>query len=191
MKKLLLGALAVGLLGLAPLCRAGGSGISPQQLALQDRLEQRISCEFQGVPLTEVLQYFRDTLQVNIALNALWEQEQAPVTLALKDVPARTALRWAIRQAGLRYVLLDGTVCVAPPEIALRAEPTYFKQYDVMDLAGPPGTGFGQAAGNASVGGEDEALVRFLAQCTGQMQWDAVSPGGDAAGAPTQNRETP
>jgi hypothetical protein len=195
MKNVFLIALGAGILALAPASLAEKHYLSPQQLLLEERLQKRISCDFQGVPLNEAVAYLREELQINITLDADYEQEQALVTLSLKDVPARTILQWMMRQTGLRYALVDGAVYIAPPQKALRSEPRYFKQYDVADIVAPAGGGFsGQSGGTgassqgSTLSADDrEALRQFLMECTGRENWDENQSNAGEASPQTQN----
>lgn len=161
----------------------------PRQLALEERLQQRMSCDFQEMPLAEAVEYLREQLQINITLDAGIDLEQAPVTLSRKDVPARSILEWITRQTGLQYALADGNVCISSPQRALRSEPMYFKQHDVMDLTMPVSgaaqqpTGTGGTTMNAN---EQEALRQFLMECTGRQNWDENTTNGQPA-TQTQN----
>ena len=195
MKNAFLILLGAGILMLAPASIADQRYLSPRQLFLEDRLQTRISCDFPGVPLAEAVAYLREQLQINITLEVGYEQEQALVTLTLKDVPAQTVLQWITHQTGLRYVLLDGVVYIAPPQQALHSEPMYFKQYDVMDLVVPAGVGFGGQTAATGTGGqgstlssnEQEALRQFLMECTGRANWDETTTNETGPASQPQN----
>ncbi len=123
------------------------------KLPLQAKLESRVDCHFDETPLREALTFFRDTLDANIVLDpALRDIEQSLVSLEVRDIPARQALRATARQAGLEYVFADGAVYVSTRERAIRVEPADFRQYDVSDLLISP-AGFGGPGGFGGYGG--------------------------------------
>ena len=179
-------------------------------LPLQLKLDKSVSCSFQQTPLSEVLQFFRGTLDINLVLAESASQfAEKPITLAVRDIPAHQALTWALRQAGLQYVFANGVVYVAERQQALRAEPVSFRQYDVSDLLTPlptstgtstatSGTGTGTTTGSgtttggtSSSGAED--LIRLIVIFTGRENWDEVVILGasttTSSGVETRSRE--
>lgn len=175
--------------------------ISPAQLALQETLEKRISCDFAEATLAEVVEFLKTALGINIVVFAPFDQSQAPITLSLKNVTASTVLRYATRQAGLQYVLVDGVVYIAAQQDALNLEPTYFKHYEITDVLAPvSNTGTtASAGGTATTGGaavaggnvlslqDAQALVAFIVQCTGPENWTNVAASPTYAPVPNSN----
>ena len=112
------------------------SAASKKQIAA--KLKQPISVSFDQTPLDEVIAFFRTTLNVNIVLDdEAGDTQEKFITLHLKNVPARSVLRWVARLAGLDYTVTEDMVYIAPrKKIALTGR-AYFRQYDVNDLLVP------------------------------------------------------
>lgn len=111
------------------------SAAAPQQpgpRTLQERLERRISVDFQDQPLKDVLDYLRETEGVSFAYRPSdLEFDSLPVNLTLHDVPLATVLDLALEGRGLAWQARDGYVRILAQRAARRLEP---KVYDVRDL---------------------------------------------------------
>ncbi|MGO8702944.1 MAG: hypothetical protein ACLQVA_03920 [Candidatus Brocadiia bacterium] len=131
--------LAALILGPA-ICRASEEGSVPlKNLPVREKLESRMDVNFQGTTLNELLQFFRQRLEINVVLDrAASDLSEKPITLQLKDVRAQDALAWSLRQVGLRYALVSGIVLVGDRQYINAMEPTTLRQYDVADLLMPP-----------------------------------------------------
>ena len=89
-------------------------------------LRRSTDVQFEAVPLSEVLAWFRDAAAVNCfinwrALEAAGIDHDAPVTLHLKNVSFEQALRYALRDAGggtvrLDFAVVDGVVNISTAE---------------------------------------------------------------------------
>lgn len=175
-------------------------------LPLQARLDQSISCDFQATPLTDVVQFFRNNLKINMVIDpAAADQAERLVTLSLKEIPAQQALTWALKQAGLQYVFADGAVFISDRRRAIEVEPQYRASYDVNDLLEPLAGGSSAAnrsgsattsgatssgtTGNAGNSGDD--LLRFIVIFTGPENWDQVMVLGSSGntGLQSESRE--
>lgn len=97
--------------------------------------------EFSGVPLDEVLAYFREVTEVNIvvkwpALEQAGIKRDAPVNLALKDVTAEKILKMMLASLGgvahLDYVLDDNILTISTADDLARNTETM--TYDVRDV---------------------------------------------------------
>ena len=133
--------LVVGLVVLALLPamnRAGASQrrrISAAEQALQLKLRRNISVDFVKTPVSEVIDYLRTTLEINIVYDPPedWTTEKN-ITLQLSSTPAESVLEWAVRLAELDCISIDGILYVSTRERVLKIAPTYFRQYYVRDL---------------------------------------------------------
>ncbi len=131
--------LAALILGPA-ICRAAEEGSVPlKDLPVREKLESRMDVNFQGTTLSEMLQFFRQRLEINVVLDrSASDLSEKPISLQLKDVRAQDALTWSLRQVGLRYALVGGIVLVGDRQYLNEMEPTTLRQYDVADLLMPP-----------------------------------------------------
>ena len=113
--------LAALILGPA-ICRASEEGSVPlKNLPVREKLESRMDVNFQGTTLNELLQFFRQRLEINVVLDrAASDLSEKPITLQLKDVRAQDALAWSLRQVGLRYALVSGIVLVGDRQYLTR-----------------------------------------------------------------------
>jgi type II secretory pathway component GspD/PulD (secretin) len=129
------GLLAALILSPAMVCASEEGSIILKNLPVQEKLESRVDVNFQGTTLSEVLQFFRQTLGINMVLDSSASAlADKPISLQLKDVRAQDALTWALRQVGLRYALVSGIVFVGDRQYVNSMEPRSLRQYDVSDL---------------------------------------------------------
>jgi len=128
-------AVVVLLAVLLPAPNLRGKEASARTATLQSKLNQIISCEFDETPLSDVLDFFRTTLEINIVYDPIvGDYDERFVTLQLTDMTARSALGWAVRLAGLEFTQVGEVLYVSSHENVLKAGPAYFRQYDVRDL---------------------------------------------------------
>jgi type II secretory pathway component GspD/PulD (secretin) len=120
--------LAALILGPAMACASEEGSIPLKGLPVREKLDSRMDVNFQGMSLSEVMEFFRRRLEIDVVL------ADKPVTLQLKDVRAQDALAWSLRQAGLQYVLFNGIVLVGDRQYVRAMEPMTLRQYDVADL---------------------------------------------------------
>lgn len=92
--------------------------------AIDDALNTIISFEFLDIPLRDVVVFLREKTNVNMIIDA--EARDAPVTLKLKDVPLRTALRYILPK-GYEYVIEGDIIHIYRQKMELRV-------YDVRDI---------------------------------------------------------
>ena len=109
--------------------------ISAAEQALQLKLRQNISVDFVETPVSEVIDYLRTTLEINIVYDPPegWTTEKH-ITLQLSSTSAESVLEWAVRLAELDCISIDGILYVSTRERVLKVAPTYFRQYYVRDL---------------------------------------------------------
>ena len=91
----------------------------------------KVSVDFQNAPLSSVLDYFRDAAGLDFVLHPAVAADFR-VTLRLKDVSLRTALKLALRGCGATAVVRDGVIVVGPREAVAPALRT--RLYDIRDL---------------------------------------------------------
>jgi hypothetical protein len=107
---------------------------------VQDALGEAIDFRFDNVPVTDVLDYLRETAGLNVMLDRPNLEQagiavDAPVTIRLKGVPLRSALRLALHQAGLGYYVEDGVLVVTTE--AVSRDKVMRRVYPVGNLVGP------------------------------------------------------
>jgi tetratricopeptide (TPR) repeat protein len=113
--------------------------------AVYDRLEENlkeIASEAQG--LEKVMNFVRDTMGVNVivnwaALSAAGVDRNSPVTVSMKEVPFRKALKTILTQAdkgkgSLVFCVQDGTLVVTTRADLMSERFQVVKTYDVRDL---------------------------------------------------------
>jgi hypothetical protein len=202
-------ALVLSAAGVGAAAGSGSDAIGPQ-----GKSETVVTCSFRDTPLSEALQYFRQTLKLNLLMDPSAEASADKlVTLEAKEMPAGQALRCILRQARLQYVVSEDIVWVADRTAALQLASMSFRQYDVADLIVPfpvmsggttagsttgggsstsgsgGGTSTNNTSSNASTRGRD--LLQFLVTFTGRKNWDEVRVIGVSAnsGVESQSRE--
>jgi len=133
MKHLMLVAVAVALAG------SGAARAQEPQVdagrKVRDRLaSMRLNLDFNNAKFGEIVAYFQEYSGLNFHVDSetLARQDESRVTLRLKDVPLKTALRLVLRPRDLGCVLRNG-VLVITPKSQLGAE-TVTRVYEARDL---------------------------------------------------------
>ena len=127
--------LAALILGPAMAWASEEGSIPLKELPVREKLLGRMDVNFPGMTLSEVLEFFRRRLEINVVLDPSESAlAETPITLQLKDVRAQDALTWSLRQVGLRYALVGGIVLVGDRQYLSAMEPMTLRQYDVADL---------------------------------------------------------
>lgn len=103
---------------------------------IRARLERTVSVDFRETPLSEALQYFRALAGVNFVLDPrafdYGGDREMPVTLKLKDIPLKWALRWTLTLCELDYQLRGESIFISSP-YNLAGE-VYLEIYDIHEL---------------------------------------------------------
>jgi type II secretory pathway component GspD/PulD (secretin)/tetratricopeptide (TPR) repeat protein len=95
-------------------------------------LDRPVDVDFTDTPLPDVLAFFREVNQVNIALDrASLPDDMAPVTLKMSDVPLKTALKEILEPINMSYVVEGNVIRVARKDKLAQYE---MRVYDVRDL---------------------------------------------------------
>jgi len=187
------------LLAAAAIAMIGGTALAQESGAdpvkrLRDKLAtMKISLDFNNAKLDEVIAYFQEYSGLNFHLDPdarSKDGEESRVTLKLKDVTLRTALKLVLNPRDLGCVYRDGVIVIATK--AKLGSQTVTRVYDVRDLlfrlrdfAGPrveltvPG-GAGAALAGASFTLEEEPkgeiteefLTDLIKTNTGERSWD-------------------
>ena len=141
---------------------------------LEEQLRRVVSCDFQQTPLDEAIAHWEKltglAIQVDArALEHVGVGAKSPVTLRLRDVTLRSALRHLLNAHELTTMLVDDTPVVTTPERAeshLRAE-----VYPVRDLIQ-----FVDLAGETQESAE--GLIDLIVATLATNSWDAVGGPG-------------
>ncbi len=120
-----------------PKSSAGGSGIDPVREGVVNKLaSMKTSLDFTEAELTDVIDFLQQLTQINFVIDRRVYENARPedlkVTIQLKEVPLRTALRVILNQRGLTAEYKDGVLLILPKS-ALE-EQIYLRMYDVRDL---------------------------------------------------------
>src|SRR3989339_253627 len=91
---------------------------------IEDALNTIISFEFLDTPLRDIVVFVREKTNINIIIDS--EAGNAPVTLKLKDVPLRTALKYILPK-GHEYVIEEDIIHIYKQKMEMRV-------YDVRDI---------------------------------------------------------
>ena len=96
---------------------------SADQVAEKKLKESVVTLEFVDTPLSEVVQFLRDYVFLNVVLDraelaAAGISTDHPVTIDVQQVPFESALRVLLKQVGLAYSIQDGMVIITRPQSA-------------------------------------------------------------------------
>lgn len=141
---------------------------------IEAALEKSVTLEFVETPLKDVLAFLSQLAGQQITLDAksldnVGVGADAPVTLKLKDLPLRSALRVLLRQLGLSAVPRDGALIITSQEEAETDQRT--DVLDVVDLIRPT-----EAAAPEDY--DYDSLIDTLTTTVAPTSWSAVGGPG-------------
>ena len=161
--------------------------------AIKTKLSQNVSVQFDETPLTEVIDYFRTELDINIVYDPPEHEDvEKLINLNVTKMTAGTALRWATKLAGLESDIVGGVVYISTRDRVTQMGARFMEQYDVRDLLATPrslrdrrnrnNNDDNNDDGNRNNNDNDddndrssaEDLLRLLVLFTGPENWDHV-----------------
>jgi hypothetical protein len=153
---------------------AASAGLRTQGLAearIRHALDGKTDCDFTETPLNDVLDYFKSKHDIQIQGDKKALQDAAidgsqPITLQLKGVTLKSALRLILDELDLAYVIRDEVLLVTTKDVAASLRET--RTYPVQDLLTrwPAGT----------LRGRD--LVRMITAVVEPETWDESGGSG-------------
>ena len=169
----------------------------PWVAALRDRLEQRVTFDFQDTPFEEVLTFLRQVTGTNIIVAPSVQAGAAgggTVTLKVKDMRFGDALKWILELTSLKMALQDQAIYISNEPIVGSVA---LRMYDVTDLIQTPrdmpgremaySSGSGDGGGGIDLFKKDdtevkapnpEELVEFIKKNVAPDQWDEAKGSG-------------
>jgi TolA-binding protein len=160
-------------------------GISPEEKRIRDALKHPTVMEFTDESFANIIEYLKDYHKIQIqfdqkALEEVGFTTDKQVTINLKDVSLRSALKLLLRAEGLTYMIRDDVLLITTPDEAANKLTTML--YPVADLVVPPGE-----APNPE-NADFDSLIDLVTSTIQPTTWDAV--GGPGCIAPFQNNLT-
>jgi len=174
--------------------RYGAADLSrrePGEKKIDEALKSPTAIEFVETPLRDVIDYLRDLHKVEIQLDmreleGMGINGDTPVTVNLKGISLRSALKLLLDNLGLKFVVHDEVLLVTSKA---KAEEEFLttKVYPVADLAIPIRTpafagGFGGLGGFGPFGGQGNSSPR-----NGNNMNPFGNPGNGPLGGPGMN----
>ena len=111
------------------------------EMEIERRLETPVLLEFNGEPLSAVIDYLSKLAEVNVYLDPQGLQQEAvttdmPVSITLsQEVTLKSALKLILEPLHLSYVIEDEVLKITSEQ--MRSGDTYIRTYDVADLVIP------------------------------------------------------
>ncbi len=159
-----------------PAARPSTNSVSenPNDEKINAALNAPTEVVFTEAPLHEVLDYLKNHHKIEIqidtkALEDVGIATDTPVTVDLKGVILRSALRLMLKKLSLTYLVKDGVLQITTPEEADNQLET--KVYPVADLVLPEG-----ASGEAQA--DFDSLIDLLTSTIKPTTWDEVGGPG-------------
>ncbi len=114
---------------------------SEAELEIERRLQTPVMLEFNGEPLSAVVEYLQKLAEVNVYLDPQGLQQEAvttdtPVNITLsKEITFKSALKLILEPLHLNYVIEDDVLKITSEQ--MRSGDVYIWTYDVADLVVP------------------------------------------------------
>lgn len=169
----------------------GAQRAEPWMAALNDRLEQRVTFDFQDQSFEDVVAFLRQVTGVNIVVSpqVLAAGGGGTVTLKVREMRFRDALKWILEITGWHMAIQDQAIFINNEPVTGAAG---LRLYDVTDLITPvrdfPGAEMAYAATGGDAGGgnlfggaaaaeepearDPEELVNFIKNNVTKAEWD-------------------
>jgi len=157
-------------------CRAEWGEPSAAEKKIAEALNSATELEFIETPLGDVIATLRDYHEIEIlidqrALDDVGVPRDCPITISLKGISLRSALRLMLRELDLTYVIRDEVLLITTPEESRRM--TYVRVYPVDDLV---------ASGSAKR--ECRSLLMAIKTCVLPQSWDEMGGSGSISTIP-------
>jgi len=182
----------------------GSAKEEPWVAQLHERLNQRITFEFQDTALEDVINFLRQVTGTTIVVAPdVAAAGGGTVTLKVKDMRFGDALKWILELTSLKMALQNQAIYISSTPILGAVA---LRMYDVTDLVSPvrdfPGRelAFNAGAGGGGGGGfslfkmdaaaeapavDPEALVEFIRNNVAKDTWDGEGVGIEQRGGST------
>ncbi len=169
----------------------GAQRSEPWMAALNDRLEQRVTFDFQDQSFEDVVAFLRQVTGVNIVVSpqVLTAGGGGTVMLKVREMRFRDALKWILEITGWHMAIQDQAIFINNEPVTGAA---FLQMYDVTDLITPvrdfPGAEMAYAAAAGGAGGENlfagagadaeaevnspDELVAFIQNNVTKAEWD-------------------
>jgi len=140
---------------------------------IKEALKSSTELDFKETPLHDVIDYLKSRHNIQIlidrkALSDVGIGTDTPVTISLKGISLRSALRLMLKELALTYIIKDSVLQITTPEEADNNLET--KVYPVGDLVLPEG---------ASEDGPDfDSLIELITSTVKPTTWDGVGGPG-------------
>jgi len=177
----------------------GGGKEEPWMVGLRDRLEQRVTFDFQDQSFEDVVGFFRQVTGINIVVSpeVLAAGGGGTVTLKANDMRFGSALHWLLQLTGLHYAFQNQGLYISKTPVTGAVQ---LKIYDVADLIQHPrdmpgrelafsmagGTGGGSsifaAAPEAAQAPDPQELVDFIRKNVAPISWEHEGVGIEQRG---------
>ncbi len=95
---------------------------------IKKKLQQKISANFEDVPLVDVLKFFAEQTGVNIIPSASVLSKEYNVSIDVKDMALESALKYLLKSYNLTYQIDEDAVWITTPD-QLEKEPVETKVY--------------------------------------------------------------
>lgn len=167
----------------------------PAEAKIRKALTDMTDVEFVETPLGDVVEYLKDRHNIEIqldvkALDEIGAGSETPVTIQLKGISLRSALRLLLRQLDLVYTIQDEVLLITTPDVtAARMDPHVYKVADIVlpiesfNFSG----GFGKLGGgdgNGPPGGQGQSQQQngmpFNQQNNNPFQQQEQQPGNNS-----------
>jgi Flp pilus assembly secretin CpaC/tetratricopeptide (TPR) repeat protein len=157
---------------------------------------RKVTLNFPDTPFGEVINFLQDITGLNITVSPTVDTEDITVSLRLREIPLKDALKIVLEQTELAMTFQNETLMITPPDEA-RGD-YYLEIYDVQDLlsrisdfpgdrikvSSDGGGGGGGGGGGFSFDDEDEEegtvlepdqLEEIITNAVGEDNWDDPS----------------
>ena len=156
-------------------CQCVGETHSESVAKIEQALQSKLTSaglDFTDAPIEEVVSFIQETYSIPVQLDVpAWEEigigPDEPVTVNLRGISLRSALRLLLKPLQLTYIVQDEVLLITTPEEA--ESQLTICVYDVSDLVGA-----------TKYAADIDALMSMIVECVQKDTW-AVNGGGEAA----------
>jgi hypothetical protein len=155
-----------------------------ENAAIEKALNKTVEFEFKEVSLDKAVRTLSKNLETAIEISERSLDEagigkDTPITISVRNLKLRQALRLMLRELDLAYYVTDGVLIISTPEYCEQNQIT--RAYPIMDLVDVGSPAFGLPAGHSTSQYDYDRLIELTTSAISPDTWDEVGGPGSLA----------
>lgn len=155
-----------------------------ENAAIEKALDKTVEFEFKEVSLDKAVRTLNKDLETAIEISERSLDEagigkDTPITISVRNLKLRQALRLLLRELDLAYYVTDGVLIISTPEYCEENQIT--RAYPILDLVDVGSPAFGLPTGHPTALYDFDSLIELTTSAIAPNTWDEVGGPGSLA----------